>query len=144
MKSNFSLSQQQSPYSSQSMPDYQTVFNQRVVPVDLSKHAYINAQNVNFTENLNHVATDLILVDSMARNWDTETTSSYTNYLAQNFQYVHSLELVDGYVPTSGYVINGDNNMIYFQEEGNDSPVIAVAIPVGNYDIGELLECLKK
>src|SRR6476646_10453135 len=110
-----SLSQQQTPYSIQSLPDYQTAFNQRVIPVDLTGHRYANAQNIRFTDSTDQTASDLILIDSASRNWDKEDSNDYTIYLGEELQYVHSLELVDGYVPTSGYVIMEQNNTINFQ-----------------------------
>src|SRR5437016_10642295 len=104
------LSQQQTPSSIQSLSDYQTVFNQRVIPVDLSGHRYVNAQNIKFTDSVSNVATDLILVDSASRNWDKENSNEYTIFFNEEFQYVHSIELVDGYIPNSGYTITPQNN----------------------------------
>ena len=139
------LSQQQTPYSIQGLPDYQTVFNQRVIPLDLTGHQYVNANNIRFTDSTDHTATDLILIDSASRNWDTEETNSYTVYLGTELQYVHSLELVDGFVPTSGYVIMSQNNTINFQEtkiQIMSNTYTSATVPNGSYDIVDLLNHL--
>ena len=137
-----SLSQQQNPFSIQSLPDYQTAFNNRIIPVDLTGHRYPSVQNIKFTDSVDQVATDLILIDSRARNWDTEEPYDYTVFLGQELQYVHSLELVDGVVPTSAYVISGHNNAIHFQETSRQVKArtyTTARVPVGNYIIATLV-----
>lgn len=141
-----SLSQQQNTLTSQGSSDYYAAFNNRVIPVDLSGHRYVNAQNVKFTDSTDHVATDLVLVDSAYRNWDKEENNNYTIFLGQELQYVHSIELVDGFVPNSGYVINENNNLFFFQEtkaQFLNKTYYTAKIPLGDYDITTLLNQLK-
>lgn len=119
------------------LPDYGKVFQQHMIPTDRPGHNYYDANNVGFVDNLDNLTTDLVVIDSAARNWDKDETNDYTIFLGQTFNYVHSIELVDGYIPASGYKINNYNNVIYFQE--NDQDVSAV-ITAGNYVITLLLE----
>jgi hypothetical protein len=140
------MSQQQNPKSIQLLPDYQTAFNQRIVPVDLKGHNYVNAQNIKFTDSLDQIASYFLLVDSSARNWDTEDTNNYTIFLPEELQYVHSIELVDGFVPNTGYVITDHNNTFYFQETPHQvrtQTYYIASIKPGNYTITELLNELK-
>ena len=103
-------------------------------------HKYINAQNIKFAEPEN-VTTDILVVDSSSRNWNSETPSNYTINLGYDLKNVVSMELVDGYVPQSGYVVNQYNNEIHFQERLIDvrqNNYICATIPPGNYDVGTL------
>lgn len=141
-----SPAQQQHAHGLQNLSDYQTSFNQRVIPIDLQGHKYPNAENIVYTDSTEHVATDFILIDSAFRSWDSEESNNYTNILSEELNYVHSLELVDGYVPSSGYLINNDNNIFYFQETKQqllNKTYYTVSIPIGNYDINALLNQIK-
>ena len=140
------MSQQQKNKSILSIPDYQTAFNQRIIPVDLKGHQYVNAHNIKFTDSTERTATDLLLIDSAARNWDTEEPNDYTVYLGEKLEYVHSIELVDGYISNSGYVITEHNNSLYFQETHHQivtENYYTVRIPIGNYNITNLMNQLK-
>lgn len=147
MAANYkSTAQQQGNQSIQNLSDYYTTFNQRVIPVDLQGHKYPNVENITYTDSTEHVATDFILVDSAFRSWDTEESGNYINILPEEMNYVHSIELIDGYIPSSAYIINRDNNVFYFQE--NKAQILnrtfyTVIIPVGNYDINALLNQIK-
>lgn len=138
--------QQQSNQSIHNLPEYRQAFNQRIIPVDLQGHKYPNAQNITYTDSTEHVATDFLLIDSAFRKWDTEESNNYTTFLPEELNYVHSIELIDGYIPSSCYLINHDNNMFYFQETKEQvmhKKFYTVKIPVGNYDINSLLNQIK-
>lgn len=132
---------QQHNYPIKNMSEYNKVFKKRIIPTDRPGHNYYDANNVNFVDNIDNISTDTIVIDSASRNWNKENNNDYTINLGQNFQYVHSIELIDGYVPASGYIINNNNNLLYFQEH-NDSPIIACVNP-GNYNIKTLLKVLE-
>lgn len=122
--------------------DYNTVFGKKIIPTDRPGHNYYNANNINFVQNLENIETSLIVIDSASRQWDKESSNNYIVNLGDTFQYVHSMELIDGYVPASGYLINETNNRLHFQEDDNNT--IEVAIEPGNYNITQLLKCLSK
>jgi hypothetical protein len=110
-------------------------FSQPVIPVDLSKQGYPHASTTVFDNTAKTLDENVIIIDSRFRNWDHETQSHYTYYLGQTLEYVQSLELVDGYVISSSYVINEDNNMMTFTEHHTK---INIEIPTGVYTITTL------
>jgi hypothetical protein len=128
------------------LPDYNKVFQQHIIPRQPPKtvpvHNYYDANNLNYVDNLDNIGTDVVVIDSSSRNWDKEENNNYTIFLGKTFNYVHSIELVDGYVPASGYIVNNNNNVIHFQED-NDPPTSAIIKP-GNYLIKGLLEVLSE
>uniref|UniRef100_A0A6C0BL07 DUF5901 domain-containing protein n=1 Tax=viral metagenome TaxID=1070528 RepID=A0A6C0BL07_9ZZZZ len=123
------------------LADYNTVFKQGIVPNDHESHHYYNANNIEFVDNVNHVEPELILIDSAARNWNKNQISDYTLTLKDKIQYVHSIELLDGSVPASGYMINPSNNILHFRED-DDTEMIQATVDPGNYSIKDLLEHL--
>jgi hypothetical protein len=130
---------QQINHSVKNLVDYNTCFQNKVIP-DKKGRYYYDASNINFVPNVENIETNLILVDSSARNWDKEDNNDYTIYLNNKMQYVHSIELLDGCVPASGYMITEHNNMLQFQEE--EDAAVSVEVPPGNYCIGDLLSIL--
>lgn len=121
--------QQQQPTSLMSQ------YYNTVIPQTMQGQGYPHANTVVFDDTANHTKEDIIIVDSRYRNWDNETQSNYTFYLGQQFDYVRSIELVDGCVLCSNYVINSDNNLLTFVEKKKQ---ITIEIPVGIYTIDQL------
>lgn len=121
----------------QSQSQYNNVFSQKVIPQNTQGQNYPHSNTTIFENTSNNVKEDVIIVDSRFRNWDHETQSNYTYYLGQQFDYVQSLELVDGYVISSSYVINSDNNQLSFSEK---SKIIEIEIPIGVYTIDQLCD----
>lgn len=128
-----------------SMSNYQTAFDQKIIPNDFQSTQYINLQHSNFTDSQESIVNDYILVDSSNRNWDKEESNSYTIILDQTYEYVCSIELMDGFIPVSGYVINEHNNCLYFQEtkhQINVGDYCIASLSPGCYDIITLLNHL--
>lgn len=123
------------------LADYNTVFKKTITPHNQGDHRYYDASNIGFVDNVDKIETTIIVVDSMSRNWDKDSSDNYTVNLGDTFHYVHSIELMDGYVPASGYVINATNNTIHFKES-TDGDLISASIEPGNYTIDKLLELL--
>jgi hypothetical protein len=121
------------------LPNYTAVFGQTVIPTTMQDQTFPHAKTTIFDDTANNVKEDIIIVDSRYRNWDNETQSNYTYYLGQQMEYVQSLELVDGYVINSPYVINLDNNCLTFIEK---SDIITVEIPIGIYNISQLCDLI--
>jgi hypothetical protein len=119
------------------LPDYTEVFSRTVIPKNIQDQSFPHAKSITFDDTANNVKEDIIIVDSRYRNWDTETQSNYTYYLGQQLEYVQSLELADGYVISSSYVINDDNNLLTFAEK---SDIITIEIPIGIYNIAQLCD----
>lgn len=124
------------PYN---LGDYNTVFRKHLTPDQKGEHDYTNANNVTYNNHLGDIETSILVIDSQSRNWDKETPSDYTVNLKDHFEYVVSMELIDGYVPASAYLINETNNTITFQE---GDVIVSASIKVGNYEIYRLLEKL--
>ena len=123
------------------MAYYNTIFRKHIIPQNREGHNYYDANNIRYVENLGNVETILVVVDSASRNWDKETPDSYSVFLGDTFHYVTSIELIDGYIPSSGYMITPYNNRIYFREdEGKD--LITAEIHPGDYTIQSLLSHL--
>jgi len=130
---------QQSIHSVKNLTEYNSAFKNKIIPSKEGEY-YYEADNIKFTDTLDNVASQLILVDSSARNWDKEASNDYTIYLNDKLQYVHSIELLDGRVPASGYIITEHNNTLHFQEDSET--LVYAAIPPGNYDVKDLLRKL--
>lgn len=130
---------QQPIHSVKNLTDYNTAFQSKIIP-NKDGNYFFDANNVKFTDEVENVASQLMLIDSSSRNWDKETSSDYTVYLNDKLSYIHSIELLDGRVPASGYIITQHNNTIHFQEE-NDTLIYA-QVPPGNYKIKDLLRKL--
>ena len=131
--------------SQRAISDYNSVFDHQLIPSDLKNNQYINAHNSKFMDSTKNCITEKILVDSSARNWDKEDSNDYMVTLKTEMHYVHSIELVDGYIPVSGYVIDEHNNSMYFQETKNQinyGSYCTATIPSGCYDITTLLNHL--
>lgn len=145
-KYNSIMSHQQGPFSSRRLADVNYAYRQKVVPTDLTGHQFIHAHNVKFTDNLSNVASDFIMIDSCMRNWNKEEPNSYTISLNNELNDVYSLELVDGFVPSSGYNVNQYNNRFYFQEtteQVSTGTYYVVEVPIGNYEIDDLLNIIR-
>ena len=113
---------------------YDQVFQQTIIPKTAVGQKYPHAETTVFSTTANNLKEEIIIIDSRYRDWDHETQSNYTYYLGQQFEYVQSLELVDGAVLSSNYVINPNNNVLVFVEGGE----ITMTIPVGVYTIDSL------
>jgi hypothetical protein len=112
-----------------------------VIPRDLAK-----TTGVNFENTANQFITRQLLIDSASRNWDTEDTNQYTIYLGEELKYVTSIELIDGRIPNSTYMINDQNNLLYFQETKshvNTDTYYTAEVPCGNYSINDLMNQIK-
>ncbi len=94
----------------------------------------------------NQVLSQQLLIDSASRNWNVDDTNKYTVFLGEELKYVHSIELIDGHIPNSSYMITKQNNLFYFQEtysQANTDTYYTAKIPTGNYTITDLLNQLK-
>lgn len=129
---------QQQVYSNKNNADYNSIFRKHIIPIDQVGNNLYDANNIKLVSNPENIEPEIILIDSASRNWDKENNNNYTLKLDHTFQYVHSIELVDGYIPASGYIINDNNNAIHYQEKCH-AP-INVNINPGNYDIRALLK----
>jgi len=83
-----------------------------------------------------------LVIDSCARDKKLYPNSAeYTVELEYNYKEVLSIELVQGIIPFSGYLINETNNALYFQETTQE--IFQVLIPVGNYTPTELAAAMQ-
>jgi hypothetical protein len=123
----------------QGQTQYDRVFNTHIIPTqrELPGHHFYDAENINVVSKTDCIEPELLVIDSSGRNWDKEESNNYRLFLGQKFQYVHSIELVDGFVPASGYIINQTNNQLHFCEHHK---VIEIQIPHGNYGINDLTQ----
>ena len=120
---------------------YMSFQSEKIIPHDLSNHQYINAENVRYSENLYRIQPWKLHVSSKSRNYNLETPQDYTNIFSNYFNNVFSIELVDGYLPSSGYNVTVYNNVLYFQttfDEENEGTYKQAIIPPGFYTIDEL------
>lgn len=129
-------------------PDARQIFDQMVIPTTPlttrpynPDRLYYDASNLRFTESMDQIEPGLLVVDSSSRNWDKEDSNHYTLPLGEHFAYVHSIELIDGYVPASGYLVDSHHNTLHFQE-GSGSPILQATIEPGNYEIQSVLSLL--
>ena len=85
---------------------------------------------------------EYIVVDSRDRNHDDHPNSNnYRLDLERTINDIISIQLISAEVPKSEYVINANNNKIYFQETNlqvSNSTYLTTTLSVGNYTITEL------
>lgn len=83
-----------------------------------------------------------IVIDSRDRNHDLfPNPNSYQIEFDNVLRSVISIELVSAELPAVQYNINENNNMLYFNEGGDD---LDVSIPIGQYDnIGDLATAIQ-
>lgn len=148
--------QQQSFPQSQDMnngnyADFNTIFNQKVVPPALGAQQYIDAHNLGYPEKIGSelgfsgsdtaIATKEVFISSSGRNWDTYEPGDYLIYLNDALMNVTRIELVGGTIPASGYTMNSTNNKIYFQE--TDGTTLTATVTPGNYTTSTLPAAIK-
>ncbi len=112
-----------------------------VIPPDLAKQ-----QGHHFENTANQTMTRQLLIDSASRNWDTEDSNQYTIFLGEELKYVTSLELIDGRIPNSSYMITKHNNLLHFQEtksQVNMHTYYTAEIPYGNYSVNDLMNQIR-
>jgi len=94
-----------------------------------------------FSKESEYIKNDTIVIDS--RDRDTLTYTSNSNYqidLDEEYKNVLSVELVSIDIPKTQYLINENNNLLYFASNGFS---YTATVPIGNYTIDELLVALK-
>ena len=84
-----------------------------------------------------------ILIDSRDRNQDLYlNTNKYRIKLPFELKNIKSISLINAAIPNTQYVINENNNKIYFQETNlqvTNETYYTSTIPVGYYTLSELL-----
>jgi len=94
-----------------------------------------------FTKESEYIKTDTIVIDSRDRNTLIYTSNSnYQIDLDEEYKNILSVELVSINVPKTQYLINENNNLLYFVSGGSS---YTATVPIGNYTIDELLVALK-
>ena len=101
----------------------------------------MNNQSVRVEQNLNNIIDNILVVSSEDRNWDISEANNYTIEFKDTYNFVYSLELVDGFVPSSGYNICSYTNRLDFRV--NDRSY-TIRLEEGNYIIDTLLQALEK
>lgn len=116
---------------------YETTFNHKIIPTNMTGQKYPHAITTVFDSTGNNTLENIIVLDSRYRNWDNETASNYQIYLGQTFDYVQSIELIDGSVYRSNYVVDQSHYSITFKEHHD---LITINVPEGVYEIDALCE----
>lgn len=97
--------------------------------------------STNNISNTRHIP-NVLIVDSRDRN-DTAYPDQH-NYrlnLKKIYKNIVSMELISAEVPRTGYIVNDNNNKIYFEETGGTT--LTATIPPGNYDTSSLPAAIK-
>jgi len=85
-----------------------------------------------------YTKTHIVSVDSRDRNTDAYANpNTFKIDLNTTYKNVYCIELISAIIPKSEYVINSNNNVIYFSENGGSE--ISATISEGNYTIDELV-----
>ncbi len=83
----------------------------------------------------------IYITDSRDRNYDKYPFSyDYQVDVNPDYKFVTSVELISAEIPKSSYIINNNNNLMYFEEQTGTR--IISTIPVGNYTITDLLTAI--
>jgi len=94
-----------------------------------------------FSKKSEYIKNDTIVIDSRDRNTLIYTSNSnYQIDLDEEYKNVLSVELISIDIPKTQYLINENNNLLYFASNGFE---YTATIPIGNYTIDELLVALK-
>jgi hypothetical protein len=83
-----------------------------------------------------------MVIDSRDRNTDIfPNTSEYSIDLGREIHNILSIELISAEIPNNEYIINENNNLIYFQEKNNITLIGEVLI--GNYTLTTLVVAIE-
>jgi hypothetical protein len=83
-----------------------------------------------------------LIIDSRDRNCNKYPNSNNFVYqLNKNYRDVYSIELVQGCIPYTGYIINHNNNKLFLQEILGQT--VTISIPIGNYNESNLASTLE-
>lgn len=130
---------QQINKSVKNLTDYNQAFNQMIIPKKQPDRLY-NTDTISVVDDVNNIESSFIVIDSSCRNWNKDDCDSYTIDLGNSFNYVHSIELIDGFIPATMYNINEFNNIIHFMED--DETLICAEIVCGFYNIHVLIDTI--
>jgi len=83
----------------------------------------------------------IYVVDSRDRDESVYPDPNSYRIRTPEYKDVVSISLEDAQIPITGYVINENNNMLYFQEEMDITQI--AEIPIGNYDSDELATAIE-
>lgn len=79
-----------------------------------------------------------ILIDSRDRQFESET-GNCKFHLPIGLNGVRSIDLLSANIPLTMYNVNANNNIIYF----DDGTPLTATIPVGNYDVFDLVSTIE-
>lgn len=83
-----------------------------------------------------------LIIDSAERNCKKYPNSNdYVIHLQKEYKQVISVELVQGCIPYSGYIINKNNNKLFLQEIFDNT--VQVEVPEGDYNADQLRQELE-
>ncbi len=83
-----------------------------------------------------------LFIDSSDRNCNKYLfENNYVYQLNKEYKNVVSVELVQGSIPYTGYIINKNNNKLFLQETFGDT--ITIQIPVGDYNAVNLATAIQ-
>jgi hypothetical protein len=106
----------------------------------IPKFEVFNNQTIDYAKSISDISGEFLLIDSTNRNWNTEDSNNYIIETGQKYQDVVSIELVDAYIPATGYVITDTNNRLLLSENDDEDggQCINVYIKEGYYTIDSL------
>lgn len=83
-----------------------------------------------------------LLIDSSDRNCKKyPKPNNYVYQLNKEYKDIISIELVQGCIPYTGYIINENNDKLFLQE--NIGETVSISIPIGNYNANSLRTALQ-
>jgi hypothetical protein len=106
----------------------------------IPKFEVFNNQTIDYAKTIYDISGEFLMIDSTNRNWNIEDSNNYIIETGQKYQDVVSIELVDAYIPATGYVITDNNNRILISENDDEDggDYINIYIKEGYYTIDSL------
>ena len=109
----------------------------KIVPPNVFGNRHITPHHVHLSHNLHDIAHQLLLVDSADRV--SGTSEKFTVKLEHPIRRVRSLEVLQTHIPVGEYVIHERNRRLTFRESVDPTQFLTIEVPLGDYEIQELL-----
>ena len=109
----------------------------KIVPPNILGNRHITPHHLHLSGNLHEIAHKVLLIDSADRI--TGTPEKFAVKLEYPIRRVRSLEVLQVNIPGADYVIHEHNRYLTFRESPDVNKFLTIEVPIGDYEIQELL-----
>lgn len=111
-----------------------------IVPPNILGNRHINPHYLHLSSNLSEIAPKVLLIDSADRI--SGTSEKFIVKLEYPIRRIRSLEVLQINIPGTEYVIHEHNRYLTFRESSDINNFLTIEVPLGDYDIQDLLNII--